>query len=139
MTEQERAESFLRKHTDLFFCAACLAHELNLTTFHGRSLLWKLQALPDYEMRGGKCVNCTRGKRAIRHVGGFGILGPSGQVAAFLLTNKGIEFCDACLAFATECSLDEVRRIVNSLESLPEYERHDGKCTVCSRLLVRGL
>jgi hypothetical protein len=31
MTEQERAEAFIRKHVGLFFCAACLARELNLT------------------------------------------------------------------------------------------------------------
>src|SRR2546428_761582 len=35
MTEEKRVESFLRTHTGLFFCAACLAQELGLNAFQG--------------------------------------------------------------------------------------------------------
>jgi hypothetical protein len=134
MTEQERAESFLRTHTGLFFCAACLAQELGLTAFRGRNVMWKLQTQPGFEMRGRKCVSCSRGKRTIRHVGGFAVLGPTAQVVVFLLGNKGIYLCDACVAFATELRLAEVRRAIASVEPLAEFEQRDGSCTVCSRV-----
>ena len=70
----------------------------------------------------------------IRHVGGSSVAGAKAEIVAFLLGNAAIDLCDACLAFATELSLAATRRVVRSLESLPEYERHDGRCTVCSRL-----
>jgi hypothetical protein len=99
----------------------------------GRSLVWTLQALPGYEMRGGKCVSCLRGKRTIRHVGGHSVVGAPAQVVLFLLTNQNIALCDACLAFATELSLAEVRRVVGYISALHEFDRRDGDCTVCAR------
>jgi hypothetical protein len=133
MTEQERAEAHLRKHPGLFFCAACLAHELRIAPILGRSIVWALQALPGYQMRGGKCVSCLRGKRTIRYVGGHSVVGAPGQVVLFLLTNQSIYLCDACLAFATEISLAEVRRVLAYVTVLPEFDRREGTCTVCSR------
>ncbi len=105
-----------------------------ITAFHGRNLMWKLQALPGYEMRGTRCVSCSQGKRTIRYVGGFAILGTLPQVVLFLLTNKGIDLCDACLALATEISLDEVRRVIASVEMLEEFDRREGVCTICARV-----
>lgn len=120
----------------MFFCAACLARELNLTALDRPTLLWKLRAVPGFEMSGRKCVKCWRGKRAIRCVGDSAILGAGAQVIVFLLTNKGIDLCDACLAFATEISLDEVRRVLASVESQPEFDRREGTCTVCTRVTL---
>jgi hypothetical protein len=87
-------------------------------------------------MSGRKCVKSSRGKRAICCVGSSAILGAGAQVIVFLLTNKGIDLCDACLAFATEISLDGVRRVLASVESQPEFDRREGTCTVCTRLTL---
>jgi len=134
MTEQERAESLLRKHTGLFFCAACIASELGLAALHGHTLMWKLQALPGYEMRGVRCTQCSRGKRAVRHVGTAGVVvGTTAEVVVFLLANKGIYLCDACLALAVEKSLSEVLAVVASVEGLEEFDSYEGTCSVCSR------
>ena len=91
MTQQQRrAETLLRRHGGRFFCAACLAHELGITVFEARSLLWTLQAIPGYEMRGGRCAGCLRGKRVIRHIAGVSVAAANGDVVAFLLSNVGI-------------------------------------------------
>jgi hypothetical protein len=134
MTQQERVESFLRTHTGLFFCATCLAQELDVSAFEARTVMWAVQAQPGFEMRSRKCVSCSRGKRTIRHVGGFAVLGPTAQVVVFLLGNKGLYVCDGCVAFATELPLAEVRRAVASVAALPEFDRRDAPCTVCSRM-----
>jgi hypothetical protein len=134
VTDQERAESFLRKHTGRFFCTDCLAQELGLTVFETRSLMRKVQAQPSFERRDRKCANCARGKRPIGHVGDFATLNPTAQVVVFLLGNKDIYVCDGCVAFATELSLAEVRNAIASVEGLAEFERRDGACTVCSRV-----
>jgi hypothetical protein len=133
VTDQERAEAFLRKRSGLSFCAACLAHELGANAFAGRSLLWWLQALPGYEMRGGRCAGCLRGKRVIRHVRGVSVAGANGDVVAFLLSNVGIPLCDACLAFATERSLADIQRILDELRPFGEFQRQEAVCTVCVR------
>ena len=133
MTAQERIEAHLRKHEGLFFCASCLAHEIGIPAFEGRSVAWTLQALPSFEMRGAKCVSCLRGKRGIRYVGGQNVVGVPAQVVLFLLTNRGIYLCDACIAFALELSLPEVRPVVRYVAPLAEFDRRDGQCTVCAR------
>ena len=106
MTNEERAESFLRSHTGRSFCGACLAHALDLSALDGRSVMWRLRSLPDYEMRGTTCANCSRGKRTIRHIG-RSTSAVSAKILDFLLEHVGIALCDACLAFAAEISLDE--------------------------------
>jgi hypothetical protein len=133
MTHQEHLESYLRKHSHRFFCSACLAHEIGVTPPVGRSIMWTLQALPEYEMRGSKCLGCLRGKRAIRYVGGHNIVGAAAHVALFLLSNEGIYLCDGCLALATEISLLDVRGVLTDLTPLTEFDRRVGHCTVCVR------
>lgn len=134
MTQQQRrAETLLRRHGGRFFCAACLAHELGITVFEGRSLLWTLQAIPGYEMRGGRCMGCVRGQRVIRHVGGSSVAGAKAEIVAFLLGNAAIDLCDACLAFATERSLADVRQVLDELAPFAEFRRQEALCTVCSR------
>ncbi len=135
MTHQEQIEAHLRKHTGLFFCAACLAHEVGTAPHIGRAIVWTLQALPGYEMRGRKCVSCLRGKRTIRHVGSHSVVGVDAQIAVFLLSNRDIYLCDACVAFATEVPLAEVRRVVAYIAPLAEFDRRTGTCTVCARAI----
>ena len=133
MTQQERAESFLRKRTGLFFCAACLARELGIDASMGRRLVWTLQALPDHEMRGGRCVSCRRGKRVIRYVRDVCGAAAKGDVVAFLLENLEIALCDACVAFSTDHSLGDVRLVFDELTPFGEFRRREGICLVCSR------
>lgn len=131
MTEQERAEAFLQERSGLFFCAACLGRELDIPAANGRDLLWALRTSPGYEMRGGQCVGCGRGKRLIGHIRGVFVPGLTGEVVAFLLANADISVCDACVAFATECSLTEARHALDTLRPLAEFRRCDGMCMVC--------
>ena len=134
VTDQERAEAFLRKRSGLFFCAACLAEEIGVTAFDGRTLLWTLQALRGHEMRGARCVGCRQGKRVIRHVGEVSVAEAKGDVVAFLVDNAGIALCDACVAFATDRSLRDLQRVRDELAPFAEFSRHEGICSVCSRI-----
>jgi hypothetical protein len=131
VTEQERAEVFLQERSGLFFCAVCLGRELDIPVTNGRDLLWTLRSRPGYEMRGGKCLGCGRGERLIGHVRGVFVPGLTGEIVAFLLANRDISVCDACVAFATECSLTEVRHVLDTLRPFAEFRRSDGVCMVC--------
>lgn len=133
-TAQERMETHMQKHTGRRFCAACLAFEAGASAPEGRSVMWRLRHLPGYEMRGGKCAACSRGKRVIRHVGGFCAVA-AGQLVAFLLTHHRIDLCDACLAMGSDLSLMEVRGILRDLGPFEEFSRRVGVCTVCVRTL----
>jgi hypothetical protein len=133
MTYQERAEAYLRKHPGMSFCAACIARALEIPPVYGRSILWALQALPGYEMRGTLCTSCRRGKRTIRYLGGGMACGAAPEIVAFLVSHAKIFLCDACLAFSVRLSLAEVQRVVASLAALPEFVRQAGRCAVCIR------
>jgi hypothetical protein len=133
MTAQERIEAHLRKHEGLFLCASCLGHEIGVSPPEARSIVWTLQAFPGFEMRGAKCVVCQRGKRAIRYTGGQNVVGAPAEVILFLLSTRDIYRCLACVAFAVEVSLAEVRGVVAYISPLPEFDRREGRCTVCGR------
>jgi hypothetical protein len=133
MTEQERAERFLRQHSGRFFCVACLARTLGISSTVARQLVWTLRRLPDLEMQHGRCVSCPRGMRVIRHVGEAFVSGPYAAVVAFLLANSGIDVCGACVAFATDRSLSAVKDALGELRPFTEFCRHDAVCTVCAR------
>src|ERR1041385_4045601 len=126
MTAQERIEAHLRKHEGTFLCSSCLAHAAGISPAEGRSIFWRLQAIPGFEMRGGKCVGCVRGKRVIRYTGGQNVVGAPAQVVLFLHDNHEIFLCEACIAFAVEVSLAEVRRVVAYIALLPEFDRRGG-------------
>jgi len=136
LTAEGHAESLLMRYSGLFLCAACLAHELGIAAFQGRNLVWRLQALPDYEMRGAKCVKCSYGKRCIRRVERVAVQGTAVAVLDFLLTNPRIYLCDACLAFSVKLGIREVHDLVESLAALDEFDRCQGTCTVCARLTL---
>jgi len=68
MSEQDRAEAFLKQNTSRFFCSACLGRELGLTAYHGRNLVRSMQGRPGFEMKSGRCSDCSRSRRTIRHV-----------------------------------------------------------------------
>jgi hypothetical protein len=134
MNEQDQIVTFLQKHVGFHFCSFCLSRELALDSFVARNIVWELQASPGYEMRTTKCVSCVRSKRVIAAVGGFALLGPEAHVVAFLLANKGFTFCNACLAFANEISLEDAERVAAYLQPLPEFERlATAECSVCAR------
>jgi hypothetical protein len=132
ITDQDRAETFLRARTGRFFCAACIAQEIEVTAAKGRTLLWNLRAVRSYEMRLTLCVRCRRGKRAIRHVAKVLVAEAKRDVVAFLVRNAGIPICDPCLAFVTERRLRDVERALDELEPFAEFRRHEKVCLVCS-------
>ena len=116
------------------FCSFCMGRELGIDSFIARNIVWELQASSGYQMRTTKCVSCGRSKRVIAAIGGFALLGPEAHVVAFLLANKGLTFCHACLAFANEISLDDAQRVAAYLQPLPEFRRlAAGECSVCAR------
>jgi len=133
MTAQERIEAHLRKHEGAYLCASCLAREVGIPPAEGRSIIWRLQALPAFQMRGSRCVSCLHGKRVIRYVGGRNVISAPRQVILFLLTNKEIYLCASCIGFAVEVSLDDVRGVMEYISSLPEFDRREGPCTACAR------
>ena len=134
MKDQEKIANFLQAHVGFHFCSFCLGRELSIDSFSARNIVWELQASPGYEMRTTKCVSCVRAKRVIAAMGGFALLGPEAHVVAFLLANKGLAFCNACLAFGNEMSLEDAQRVAEYLSPLPEFERlASGECSVCAR------
>ena len=138
MSGQRGGEAFLKQHTGLFICAACLARELGLTAPQGRDLMWGLHSLPDYEMRGVKCSHCSYGKRCIRYVGRVAIHekpeGATAQLLTFLRNNSHIYLCDACLVFSVGLGIRDVNDIVESVaRTSDELDRREAKCTVCAR------
>jgi hypothetical protein len=134
MTDQDKVAAFLKAHVGFHFCSFCLSREVGIDSFIARNVVWELQGFPGYQMRTTKCVSCVRSKRVITAVGGHALLGPEAHVVAFLLTNKGFGFCNACLAFANEISLDDAQRVAAYLQPLPEFERLGaGECSVCAR------
>lgn len=134
MSDHEKISTFLKAHVGFNFCSFCLGRELAIDSFAARNAVWELQALPGYQMRTTRCVSCDRSKRVITAVGGFAVLGPEAHVVAFLLAHVGFAFCDACLAFANEISLDAAQRVTSHLAPLPEFARlHKGACSVCTR------
>jgi hypothetical protein len=134
MTDQEKVSTFLQAHVGFDFCSFCLSREVGIDSFTGRNAVWELQASPGYQMRTAKCVACVRSKRVIAAVGGFALLGAEAHIVAFLLANKGFAFCNACLAFANEVSLEDAQRVAAYLQPLPEFERlTSGECSVCTR------
>jgi hypothetical protein len=134
MTHAEKIGEFLKAHVGLYFCSFCLGRELAIDSFIARNVVWELQTSPGYRMQTTKCVACSRAKRVIAAVGGFAVLGPEAHVVAFLLDNRGLAFCNACLAFANEISFAEAQRVADYLQPLPEFERlTSGQCSVCVR------
>jgi hypothetical protein len=123
MTDRDKVSAFLQAHVGSYFCSFCVSREVRIDSFTARDLVWQLQELPGYEMRSAKCVSCGRRKRIIAAVGGFALLGPEAHVVSFLVTNKGFAFCNACVAFANEISLQEAERVLAHLRPLPEFER----------------
>jgi hypothetical protein len=79
-------------------------------------------------------MRCLHRKRVIRYFGGVTTAGVKGEIVAFLLDNANIDLCDACLAFATERSLADVRHVLDELKTFAEFRRQEAICTVCSRL-----
>ena len=133
MKYQDKVAAFLQTHAGFYFCSFCVSRELDLDSFTARNAVWELQESPGYQMRTAKCVSCMRSKRVITAVGGFALLEPEAHVVAFLLDHKGLAFCDACLAFANEISVEDAQRVAGYLQSLPQFERRARtECSVCA-------
>lgn len=133
MTDRERVERYLRTHAGRSFCVSCLAHEVGVRPSRGHAAVSTIKGLAGYRMHGGTCVSCLRSKRVIRHVDGYFTLAAAAQVAVFLRGNEEIRLCAACVAFAAELSLTDVRGAMAQLTPLSEFELCTAACTVCGR------
>jgi hypothetical protein len=65
---------------------------------------------------------------------GVSVAEAKADVVAFLVDHAGIALCDACVAFATERNLRDVQRVLDELAPFTEFSRHEGICSVCSRV-----
>ncbi len=133
MTAEERAQSYIRERAGTAYCAACLGRDLRLTPFEAQNVMWRLQESPAFLLRSGQCSSCQRTRRVLSEAPDAEIIGCEVTVIAFLLSRAGEAFCDACLAFGTELSLEEARRSAAYLKALPEFSHADGECSVCGR------
>jgi hypothetical protein len=133
MQQQERALIFMRERVGAAYCAACLGRELALSPLEAENAIWALQQSRAFVMRSGQCSSCLRHKRVVSASPEKAVLAPEAAVIALLLERPGEEFCDACLAFGSDVSLEEARRGIVYIHPLPEFTRRNGECSVCGR------
>jgi len=125
---------FLRERVGEAFCGACLGRHLGLTPFEAQNGMWTLQESPGFMRRSAQCGSCLRSKRVLSAVAEKAVLGPEAAVVGFLLGRRGEAFCDACVAFGTDLSLQDARRAIVYLEPLHEFRGgRTGECSVCGR------
>ncbi len=55
-----------------------------------------------------------------------------GRVTAFLRANRGLDFCDECLARELRVAVRQARAVTGVLRR-PEFERRQGLCAGCLR------
>ncbi|HEV8615078.1 MAG TPA: hypothetical protein VGU22_06250 [Methylomirabilota bacterium] len=129
----ERTQQFLRERTGEAFCAACLGRELTLTPFEAQNVVWTLQESPGFVLHSAQCASCLRNKRVLTAAPEKAVVGPEAAVVGFLLGRRGEPFCDACVAFAADLSLQDARRAIGYLEPLHEFSGRTGECSACGR------
>ena len=62
------------------------------------------------------------------------------RTGAVLRDNKGLAFCDRCLALKVGVSLQTMQEVIGILKRFPGYRISQGRCSVCQRvkLVVRA-
>lgn len=130
---RERVQAFLAAHPGLPFCAPCIGGRVSLSTQLVREMAWILEQDRRFRFRSGECVECLRRRRVIEAVAPRAVVGAKPEIVAFLLENRGVRMCDACVAFGTRHSLTDCRRSIGELVGLPEFQGVEGRCDVCHR------
>jgi hypothetical protein len=133
MDTQARALIFMRERVGAGYCAACLGRELGLTPLESENALWTLQQSRAFVIRNAQCSSCLRQKRIVIAAPENAIIPAEAAVIAFLLERPGEEFCDACLAFGSDVSLEGARRATVYVHSLNDFSRRNAECSVCGR------
>jgi hypothetical protein len=124
---------FLRAQPGYAFCAHCLARELNVRPAETRDAMWALDSAPDFVIRTAQCVSCLLTKPVIRHDESTSEADAPRRVIGVLVQSAGLPFCATCVAFTTDLALAEVRRVLQNLESVPEFVRREAACSECER------
>ena len=125
--------AYLRSQPGFSFCAHCLARELKTRPGTMRDAMWALETQAAFHIRTTQCVSCLLSKPVIRYEERSSDVEAPRRIIEFLLQSAGIGFCHTCVAFSTDLALGDVRRIVQSLEPIQEFERQESECAACGR------
>jgi hypothetical protein len=62
------------------------------------------------------------------------------QTGAVLRANKGLAFCQGCLALKVGVSLETMQKVIETLGKFPGYRVSQQRCSACQRikLVVRA-
>jgi hypothetical protein len=62
------------------------------------------------------------------------------RTGAVLRDNKGVAFCDGCLALKVGVSLETMQTVIGTLERFPGYRVSQQRCSACQRvkLVIRA-
>jgi hypothetical protein len=123
----------LMSRTGFFFCAHCLARELDRSPADTREAMLMLEQDTRFQIRTGQCVSCLLTKRVIRHELVSDELTGAQRLLQFIVAAETGAHCASCLAFATDLPLADVRRALVMLEGLPELDPREATCQVCGR------
>ena len=125
--------AYLRKHATFSFCAHCLARELRSQASVVREAMWALEPHSMFLIRTAQCVSCLLSKPVVRFAEAPGPDDDARRVIELLAQAPGEAHCASCVAFSTDLSLADTRRVLEPLASLAEFERADGVCGTCGR------
>ena len=133
ISETETLADHLRARQGFFFCAHCLARDVQLPVGRIREAMWALEPDPTFPVRTAQCVGCLTVKRVIRHEEPSDDLGEARRLVQFVMQHSGVGHCPTGLAFASDLPLASVRRTLLLLEGVVGIERKEGTCAVCGR------
>jgi len=126
-------DAYLRSHAGFAFCARCLATEIKADPVLVRDAMWTLEPHEAFQIRTTQCVSCLLTKRVIRFQETPTEPDTARQILAFFVDSQGRAFCAPCVAFATDVSLADAKRVMTHLEALDEFSQLESACHVCGR------
>jgi hypothetical protein len=95
--------------------------------------MWALEAEPEFLIRIAQCVSCLLTKPVIRSDEGAAAGHGPHRVLEFLVQSSSEAFCASCVAFTTDLALQDVRRIFQIIEPIPQIQSGNGSCAACGR------
>jgi hypothetical protein len=125
--------AYLRARPGCSLCVHCLARDLAMPVSPTREAVWRLEAINTFDVRTAQCVSCLMSKRVIRHERPVSEEDIPRRIIEFLMRSPGERFCPSCIAFASDSTLADVRRILANLEAVAEFLQREGACSVCGR------
>lgn len=58
------------------------------------------------------------------------------RTGAVLRENKGLAFCDGCLALKVGVGLETMQQVIGTLERFPGYRVRRQRCSACQRVQI---